>query len=307
MPREIAHVSSSWFPDVSDPFSVEQVMSKRELLQRFCDDYAEKYMYQLEKCPTTGKLHFQYTIKLLKLLELDDIRKLMQDKIERGIDVRPLKKHPAAAFRYCDKDPSRIDGPWCHMEDAKVNNDYKGKDLPVKLLHWQDYICRRLLESLDNRRIYWLFDKLGSHGKSTLVKWMAYYHNAIILDWADMKDCACAVSRAKDKKIIIFNLMRSKPARICHQDLYAAIEACKDGIVFSPKYESGQVIWEGSNVLVLSNFEPDLDRLSRDRWDILDISRFPQVFPPSTNEPRLVDVLLSSGVPCTAVPISSNE
>lgn len=49
---------------------------------------------------------------------------------------------------------------------------------------------------------------------------------------------------------------------------YASIEAIKDGLVFSGKYEGGFRLFPKPHIVIFSNWYPDLAKLSLDRWDI---------------------------------------
>jgi hypothetical protein len=67
---------------------------------------------------------------------------------------------------------------------------------------------------------------------------------------------------------IIFDMTRENSEQIN----YSTIESLKNGIVFSGKYESRLKVAHGSTkVLVMINREPDLDKLSRDRWQTMHI------------------------------------
>ena len=74
-------------------------------------DYA---VWQKERCPATGRDHFQFYIRMKKLLP--------GDHIEMARDI-------VAAIKYCKKDSTRIAGPW---EIGELGTDIsKG---PVELL-----------------------------------------------------------------------------------------------------------------------------------------------------------------------------
>ena len=65
--------------------------------------------------------------------------------------------------------------------------------------------------------------------------------------------------------ICIFDFKRSQDAETWS---YKAIEAIRDGFLFSSKYTSCCKINSGSKLLVFSNVYPELKKLSSDRWDI---------------------------------------
>lgn len=69
--------------------------------------------------------------------------------------------------------------------------------------------------------------------------------------------------------MIIVDIARAdKPTK----DSYKALEALKNGIFFSGKYESGMVNSYGSpHVFVFANFEPEWEYFSQDRWKVYEI------------------------------------
>jgi len=50
---------------------------------------------------------------------------------------------------------------------------------------------------------------------------------------------------------------------------YTFMEECKDGMIFSSKYESCIKKYPDMHVVVLMNQEPDMDALSKDRYHIV--------------------------------------
>ncbi len=52
---------------------------------------------------------------------------------------------------------------------------------------------------------------------------------------------------------------------------YSGLPQSKNGVLFSPKYESGQKIFKPPHVFVFANYEPDQTKLSADRWNIVQL------------------------------------
>jgi len=78
------------------------------------------------------------------------------------------------------------------------------------------------------------------------------------------KDIAYAYKKQKN---VIFDYSRSQSEYFN----YMAMEALKNGEMFSGKYHSHQVIFSPAKVLVFANYPPDVSKLSQDRWDIYKI------------------------------------
>jgi hypothetical protein len=73
----------------------------------------------------------------------------------------------------------------------------------------------------------------------------------------------------KDKDIVFFDFTRSTPKFVDYNQLFSTIETIKNGLMFSGKYESNDVITAIPNVICMSNFlPPQPSLLSIDRWSI---------------------------------------
>lgn len=49
---------------------------------------------------------------------------------------------------------------------------------------------------------------------------------------------------------------------------YGMIESFKNGVFFSPKYNSITKIFKPVKMIIFANWLPDKEKLSEDRWDI---------------------------------------
>ena len=71
--------------------------------------------------------------------------------------------------------------------------------------------------------------------------------------------------------IFMFNLPR---ATVLERDNYKILENIKDGSAIAGKYQSCRVRFKKPNiVIVFSNYGPETDALSEDRWNIFKISK----------------------------------
>jgi len=71
--------------------------------------YSTYHVFQEEKCPDTGRTHYQGYIEFTKKLRHGAIKKLDKDM---HFGARYPKSTSAQAAAYCKKDDSRMDGPW---------------------------------------------------------------------------------------------------------------------------------------------------------------------------------------------------
>lgn len=104
--------------------------------------------------------------------------------------------------------------------------------------------------------------------------------SVLFLTSAAGKDLVHQVVKTKrPPKIVILNLSRQSEGAFS----YASVESIKDGLVFSGKYEGGSKLFPRPHVIVFANWNPDLSKLSLDRWDIRTLlSNPPRLAPPTT-------------------------
>lgn len=129
---------------------------------------------------------------------------------------------------------------------------------------WQERLLRVVEYLKSDRKIIWVYDKVGNHGKSYFSFYLQYLHQAFRVPGVVMgKDFAFSYNY---QKIVVFDIDRDSQNTVN----YRLLENLKDGAIWSPKYES-QVKTFGHSyvqVLCLANFPPEIDRLSHDRWHI---------------------------------------
>lgn len=70
-------------------------------------------IYQLEKCPKTGRLHYQGYVEFDKAYTTKTIKKILNNE---GAHLEPRKGTQLEAINYCKKAESHIEGPWEYGE-----------------------------------------------------------------------------------------------------------------------------------------------------------------------------------------------
>jgi hypothetical protein len=129
----------------------------------------------------------------------------------------------------------------------------------IDLKSWQQE-CLNLIHNQNDRQILWIIDVVGGAGKTFLCKQLVSQFNAFYSTSTNGRDVACAYN---GENMVIFDLTRENSEQIN----YSTIEALKNGIVFSGKYKSRLKVAHGATkVVVMMNKEPDMTKLSRDRW-----------------------------------------
>ncbi len=139
------------------------------------------------------------------------------------------------------------------------------KNSELTLMDWQQYIEQRLLIQSD-RQILWIKDDKGNRGKTILANYIEWKYDAFVTTNGKVRDIAYAYNY---QSIVIFDLPRTNEEYVNYQ----VIENFKDGRLFSSKYESVVKRFLPCKVLVLANFEPSDFKLSKDRFDVIDLDK----------------------------------
>ena len=137
-------------------------------------------------------------------------------------------------------------------------------DKPFK--EWQQRLKEIIEGEVSDRYVYWLYDTAGGAGKSFMSGYLQTHHNAFIVSGGKVADIAHAYN---EEPIVVFDLPRTMADHCDH--IYSLIEKFKDGCIFSGKYESRTKVFDVPHVIVFANFEPEYDKLSKDRWQVSSI------------------------------------
>ncbi len=177
-----------------------------------------------------------------------------------------------------------------HIEECSDNYEYECKEgtyiaswdtMEVRrqrfgCMRWyQMTTIERVRKSNDREIVVW-YDPTGNVGKSWLAGHLyetgeAYYIPPYLKDVNSMIQTLASLA-IEDKKrglpprpLVVIDIPRSWK---WSEPLYTAIEAMKDGLIMEPRYSAKPINIRGIKVLVLTNTEPKLDKLSSDRWVI---------------------------------------
>lgn len=138
----------------------------------------------------------------------------------------------------------------------------------VQFYPWQLELYNLAITVPDDRSIFWIWDESGNKGKSAFAKYMCINHDALCVD-GKANDIFNGIANFKEDKgyypeIVIVDCPRHN---IGYMN-YGAIEKVKNGLVFSGKYESKQMIFNSPHVIIFANSEPEIEKYSADRWII---------------------------------------
>lgn len=137
---------------------------------------------------------------------------------------------------------------------------------------WQKEIIEIVSKPVDKRKVYWVYDQVGETGKTELGKFLRDTMNEKVLYQGSpgtYRDAATTISNiflgGWRGDTMIFNLPRSSEN---NSDLYHTLEAVKDGEMSINKYKGGQCCFDPQTIIVMSNWAPQTQLMSQDRWHI---------------------------------------
>lgn len=222
------------------------------LLDKFSE--AEKYIFQEEK-GENGTPHLQGCVEFSNARSFTSMKKI-HDKIH----WEPTK-NGNAAIEYCCKEATRNGQIW----SKNIAKKYNGSDLIKELRPWQQEIANLIRTKPDNRKVYWYWEPNGNMGKSSLGKYLAFHNSNVCLTTATKSaDILTCVDPIYDT--YIFDFPR------CLGDFlpFTAIEQLKNGFITDSKLKkkARMLMFDPPHVIIFSNYEPDKDKLSADRWVI---------------------------------------
>lgn len=160
---------------------------------------------------------------------------------------------------------------------------------------WQQALVTLLDGTPDQRKIHWFVDPVGASGKSFCTRYLVCNKGAVMLI-GKRADCYYAYD---GQPIVIMDFARQQHDQVD----YVAMEQIKNGLVFSSKYTSGMKVFTPPHMVVFSNFEPNREMLSMDRWDVTLLN--PLAIPPARVPHYIPNETLPSTV--TYVEVSESE
>lgn len=216
-----------------------------------------------EEVGASGTPHIQGYVEFKNPRSFKSIKNLMPTA-----HIEKAKGSRKNNFIYCSKDGKYHTNIKDIIIPKKVKDPLEGRELKP----FQREVMEIIEEEPDDRIIYWYWETTGNVGKSTICKHLCMTRNCLILN-GKQNDMFNAILQWKDSKgdfpeIIIVDIPRSTIDYVS----WGAIEKIKDGLFYSGKYEGGMVIMNPPHLICMANSEPDMTKLSLDRWRIREIN-----------------------------------
>jgi hypothetical protein len=235
----------------------------------FLTGIAKKYTFQLEE-GDSGYLHFQGRLSLIKKRRKMEALKLFKVAPEYFEPTLSLE-YKGEAF-YQMKQDTRIEGPWSDSDqETYIPRQYRG--LIDKLRPYQQTIWDTR-NDYEPRKINLIFDAKGNNGKSTIASLCELMGNGIdVPPMNDMKEIIqllcdeCMLTKNRNPTPIFIDLPRAMDKTRLF-GVYTAIEQIKKGKLYDTRYNYKKWWIDSPQLWVFTNVLPDLNMLSRDRWNI---------------------------------------
>jgi len=175
-----------------------------------------------------------------------------------------LEQHAELCIKYSTGVKTALTEIKAREAKAKLKQRFEG----CQFTKWQKSLIDELKYTEPNdRTVIWYIDdsdnggRGGKKGKTWLSKYILSHMNAARFVNAKSSDLAHAYN---DEEIVIFDLTRSNEGAVN----YSIMESFKDGMLFSPKYNSHSKIFASPHLIVFANWAPDMEKMSADRWVI---------------------------------------
>lgn len=171
-------------------------------------------------------------------------------------------KHPEIWARY---------GQWAREEHARERDKRLNRRTPSPLPEedWARRLTGDLEQEPDRRKVIWIVDHGGGRGKSSFAR--KFKSGTDTPNIGDKHGYIINGGRHADiyygyqgQRVVFFDWSRD------HQDAfpYSVVENFKNGYFLSTKYVTRAVRFRTPHVVVFTNWRPDTEKLSMDRWDI---------------------------------------
>lgn len=267
-------------------------------------DVSLEYLVFGNEVGESGTPHLQGFVSFVARVRLTQLKQVISDRAHFEV-----AKFPEKAAEYCKKDGDFIEFGILTLSKGKrtdidaFKDDVKAGVLTVKELRechsvvfakysqfctqyiqdhnsvldveahvlygWQDSLFHELKLDADPRKIIFCVDLVGNSGKS----WFCHYTSGVLPNVQVLlpgRKADMCMMVDLDAKIIFVDATRSKQGEYI---LYDFLEELKNRYIFSSKYHSVlKCLKKTPHVVVMMNEQPDMNKLSMDRYYILEVS-----------------------------------
>jgi hypothetical protein len=236
-------------------YSIEEY---ENLILFFSSDSSNKWIIGKEvgEC---GTPHLQIYVNFKNKIRFTALKKIndrLHIEITRGDELSNVK--------YCSKE-----GDY-KSQGLKVPRPLK--PLPVMDRWWQKDLISVVEDEPHDRLVYWYYSNSGNTGKTTFARYLHRKYGALLLSGkaSDMKNSIVEYHKCTGDtpEIILYDLPRGFSKEYVS---YNGLEEIKNMFFYSGKYEGGMIDGNPPHFIIFSNEQPEVEKMSKDRWRIVDI------------------------------------
>lgn len=208
----------------------------------------------------SGTPHIQGYMSLKNQIEFTTLKELFY-----SVHWEKARKNAWKNFNYCTKEGAYETNMTFRRPVRDPITEYKP---------WQQDLVSTLETEADDRSVLWFWEPTGKVGKTALAKSWCIRNPATSLYLTgkanDMKSAIVSFldNPRNDLKVVFMDFTRTTENYVS----WEGIEAIKNGIFFSGKYESRMCVFNSPHVACFANFEPCTTALSADRWVVKKIT-----------------------------------
>ncbi len=271
-------------------FTINNPATQPSCVQEFLDRNAKAFVFQEERGEAVhdqqGTLHYQGCVEWKNAKTFAATRDCLTfpkvstssttcatDEEKRNQVVRPHIEKCRSwedSIVYCQKVESRTRGPW--LKNVRVDVPIIDYLAEVTLYDWQQDMLNVIDTPPDGRTVHWWWESVGNTGKTSFARHLVITMKTVLYLHGRARDAFFAVKTWIETvgsfSVVIFDIPRCCDEKFIS---YSSIEGVLNGVLFSPKYEGAQVLFNWAHVFVFANCEPDMHKLSMDRWDIREL------------------------------------
>lgn len=250
----------------------------------FRDANIKKYVFQVEKAPTTGAIHVQACVELEDRKRHSTLLNSLHKTFcvpKTAVTLERMFGSFEESALYCSKAETRMEGfEPCFAQS--IQPPYKGEDINFlkdkdKRYPWQNALSLLLFETdetrfkePDDRTIHWITDIYGNSGKSALVKYYCFnYTGCTKVSFGSAAQLRSGVIDAGPNVIYFIDIPRTLGTDDSLNNTISVIEDLKNGFVVSNMHgKNRRLMIKPPHIVVFSNMKAPTEKLSSDRWEL---------------------------------------
>jgi len=232
---------------------VIEVSEVCELLREYC----KAWVFQVERAPTTGLLHFQARVSLFKKLRLPQLKEEMDDTVFKGAKLLPTSNNGRsgpAFWNYCSKRPTRVLGPWDSKTDFEPPKMTKQLETYYLLQEkpWMKTV-KSMMKVYDERHIDMIIQEIGNKAKTVFVEALEFEECAFQVPpcrlLQEIMEFVLASRKQRAWKAYCIDLPKAlKKDKM--SDFFAGIECLKNGMAYDRRYSAKRIRFDRPNVWI---------------------------------------------------------